>query len=194
MNAMPLVLLIYSGFTINLVLQCALGIKGIVVSKTQFNITAFVKLCLIFLSIIFVWFLSSKLLYSLIPGIYIYVLVFPVSVIVYDGAEYLVFRYLIKKDPGSDSIISFPGGITAAAAFICINIANNFFQVMVMSFGFVSSIFLVNLIIREIRARAALEAVPVFLRGKPLILITMGLLSLVLSTASILVFRMIDAG
>ena len=193
MNAISIVLLIYSGFTINLVLQCALGIKGIVVSETQFNTAGYAKLGLIFVSIIFVWFLTSRILYSIIPGIYIYVLLFPVSMIVYDGAEYLVFRYAIKKDPGSDSIISFPGGITAAASFICINIANNFFQVMVMSFGFVSSIFLVNLIIREIRARAALETVPVFLRGKPLVLITMGLLSLVLSTASILVFRMIGA-
>jgi len=194
MNSIPLILLIYSGFMINLVLQCALGIKGIVVSKTQFNILALAKLCLIFLSIIFLWFLFSKILFSLIQGIYIYVLLFPVSMILYDGAEYLAFRYLIKKDPSSEIIISFPGGITAAAAFICINIANNFFEVIVMSFGFVSSIFLVNLIIREIRARAALETVPAFLRGKPLVLITMGLLSLILSTASILVFRMIDAG
>ena len=189
-----ILLLIYSGFTINLVLQCALGIKGIAESKTPFNISAFIKLCLIFFITIFVWFLFSQVLYSMIAGIFIYVLLFPVSIIIYDSAEYLIFRYIIKKEPDSGGIISFPGGLTAAASFICVNIANNFFEAFLMSFGFTSSLFFINVIIREIRARAALESVPVFLRGKPLVLVTIGLLSLVLSTASILIFKMIGAG
>jgi len=63
-----------------------------------------------------------------------------------------------------------------------------------MAFGFTAGIFLVYLIIIEIRRRAALEAVPFFLRGKPLVLIAMGLLSLVFSAASLLFFRMISAG
>ncbi|MCL2266141.1 MAG: hypothetical protein FWC17_00055 [Treponema sp.] len=194
MNVMPLLLLIYSCFAINLVLQCALGLKGITESKAQFNRSAFAKLLLIFTAVIFTWFLFSRILFSLVHGIYIYVLLFPVSMIVYDSAEYFVFRYIVKKDAGSESIFTFPGGITAAASFICLNVANTFFEVFIMSFGFVSGIFLVNLVIREIRSRAALESVPFFLRGKPLVLVSMGILSLILLTASVLVFRMIDAG
>ena len=194
MNWLPLLLFIYSGFTINLVLQCALGIKGIVESKTRFNISTLARLALIFLSVIFLWFLFSRLLYPLFAGVFIYVLLFPVSVIFYDGAEYLVFRYVLKTDAKSDSIISFPCGVTAAGVFICVNIADNFLEVLIMSFGFVFGIFLVNLVIREIRMRASLEAVPVFIRGRPLVLITMGLLSLVFSTVSVLLFRMIGAG
>jgi len=38
-----------------------------------------------------------------------------------------------------------------------------------------------------------LEAVPIFLRGKPLVLISMGMLSLVFSVGALLVFRMIGA-
>jgi len=192
MNGM--LLLIYSGFTINLVLQCALGIKGIADSGTPFNTSSFAKLSLIFCVTIIIWFLFSQLLYPVIAGIFVFVLIFPLSIILYDSGEYLIFKYIFKKEPDSDSIVSFPGGLTAAAAFICVNIANNFLEVFLMAFGFVSSLFFINMIIREIRARAALESVPVFLRGKPLVLVTMGLLSLVLSTASILIFRMIDVG
>jgi len=195
MNGITLLpLFIYSGFTVNLVLQCALGIKGIAESKTQFNISTLIKLSLIFSIVILLWFFFSRILYSVIPGLFIYILLFPVSAVVYDGLEFLVFNYILKKDEQSESIITFPGGITAVAVFLCLNIANGILETLVLSFGFVFGIFFVNLIVSEIRRRAALEAVPLFLRGKPLVLVVMGLLSLVFMSASLLFFRMINAG
>jgi len=178
---------------INLVLQCALGIKGVVESKKPIDTATIVKSFVLFFSIVLLWFVFSRLLYSVISGIYIYILIFPVSALVYDGLEYIIFRYLLKQDSKSESIISFPAGITAVAVFICINIADNIIETAVMSLGFTGSIYLINLIVREIRRRAALEEVPVFLRGKPLVLVTMGLLSLIFTTASLLIFRMIGA-
>ncbi|MDR0322609.1 MAG: hypothetical protein LBI28_14020 [Treponema sp.] len=188
-----LLLFIYSAFTINLVLQCGLGIRGVVESKHPLDKYTYVKLGIMFFSVILLWFVFSKIISSLIPGIFIYVLLFPVSAVVYEGLEYLIFRYIIKKDEETLSFISFPGGITALSLFICINLADNFFEVVILSFGFIFGIFIVNLIIREIRRRAALEAVPAFLRGKPLVIVAMGMLSLVFTTASFLLFRMIGA-
>jgi electron transport complex protein RnfA len=112
---------------------------------------------------------------------------------VYNGLEFLVFRYVLKKDSEGDCSLRFPGGITAAALFICLNVANNFFEVAALSFGFASGILLVFLVLCEIRRRAAFEEVPRFLRGKPLILISMGMLSLVFSTVSLIFFRMIGS-
>jgi len=195
MNGIPLLLLfIYSCITINVVLQCALGINGIAESKRPVSKSSFVKSAIIFLSVIILWFLFSKIIYSLVSGIFIYILLFPVSAVLYKGVEYLIFLYIIKDEEQAESFISFPEGIIAAAVFICINIANSFLEVVILSLGFSAGLFLVNFIIWEIRRRAALEAVPVFLRGKPLILIAMGLLSLVFTTASFLLFRMINAG
>ncbi|MCL2802072.1 MAG: hypothetical protein FWD28_09975 [Treponema sp.] len=199
MEKMPLLLLmIYSGFTINLVLQCALGIRGVAESKKPVDLSMLIKLLITFLSIILIWFFFAKILYSLIPGIFIYILLFPVSAVVYSGIEFIVFNYLLKNkeqdDSKNDSISSFYAGIIAAAVFICVNIASSAAEIIIMSFGFTGGILLVNFIIIEIRRRAALEAVPLFLRGKPLILIAMGLLSLVFTTASILLFRMIGTG
>lgn len=194
MNETHLLLFILSGFTINLMLQCGLGIKGAVECKNPINMEVIIRTLLIFFTVIFLWFIFSKVFYTLLPGILIYILLFPVCPIVYDGFEFVVFRCILKKDTENDNYISFPGAITAVSVFLCINIANNFLETVVLSFGFTFGIFLVNVIVREIQKRAAFEAVPYFLRGKPLVLITMGMLSLVFTTASFLFFRMISAG
>jgi len=192
MNGMMfLSFLIFSSISMNLILHFGIGIKGASESKNPIDASTLVKSAVIFFAVILLWLFFSKVVSSISSGVFIYILLFPVTSIVYNGFEYLIFRYLVKKDPKEEGIISFPCGITSIAAFICINIANNFLQAIVISFGFIAGIFLVNLIVREIRKRAALEAVPVFMRGKPLVLVTMGLLSLVFSTASLLLFKVI---
>ena len=192
MNNIPiLIFFIYSAFTVNLLLQCGLGIKGAVDSKNTLDISSLIKISIIFASVIILWLFFSKILFSLLPGIYIYIILFPISYIVYDAMEYLVFYYILKKDRTSESLINFPGGITAVAVFLNMYLANNFLQTIVLSFGFTAGLFMAKLIIREIRKRAAFEAVPVYIRGIPLVLITMGMLSLVFTTASLLLFRMI---
>ena len=193
MNGIFIVLLVFSAFTMNLTLQCALGIKGAAEAGNYGKSATLIKLSVIFLSVIMLWFFFSGVIFSVFSGIFIYVILFPVSYILYETLDFLIFNYLLKK-PASEfeCFISFPGGITAAAVFICLNLADSFLETIVLSFGFTSGILLVLLIIREIRRRAALEAVPVFLRGKPLVLITMGMLSLIFSTASLLVLRIIS--
>jgi len=192
MNGMSL--LIYSVFTLNLVLQCAIGIRGIAESKSPFGLSSLIKLFLIFLTVILLWLFFSRMLPSVFPGLLIYILLFPVSAMVYDGLEYLTFRYIFKNGGKNETIINSPGIIASLSVFVCVVIAGNFLETVILSFGFVFGIFLLNLIIREIRRRAALEAVPSYLRGKPLVLITLGLLSMVFSTVSVLIFGMIGAG
>ena len=94
MSVMPFLLLIYSVFTVNIVLQCALGIKGIVESKSAVSIVTYIKAGLIFFSIVLLWFFFSKILLSLSSGIFMYVILFPVSAVFYDVLEYFIFSYL----------------------------------------------------------------------------------------------------
>jgi electron transport complex protein RnfA len=194
MNQIPLiVLMIFSAFTMNLVLQCALGIKGASESVNPGRIVNLIRLGIIFISIVLLWVLFSRLIPLVISGIFVYVILFPVSFMVYDALEYLFFQYVLKQDTQDECYICFPGGITAAAVFICMNIAGSFLQTLVLAFGFVLGTYIVLIIIGEIRRRAVLEAVPEFLRGKPLVLISMGMLSLVFSSASLLLFNIIGA-
>jgi electron transport complex protein RnfA len=148
---------------------------------------------IIFISIVLLWILFARIISAILSGVYVYVLLFPVSFIIYDAIEHLVFHKVFKVDAQKQNSITFPGGITAAAVFICMNISNNFFDTLLLSLGFALGFFLVFLIIGEIRRRAALEKVPQFLRGKPLVLVSMGLLSLIFSVSSLLLFGMIGA-
>ena len=192
MNYIPAgFLIILSAFTMNLTLQCALGINAS--NKKPGRMLALIKLGIIFLSVILLWAVFSGIISSAISGIFIYIILFPVGFMVYDGLEFLVFKYILKTDRNEECSVNFPGGITAVALFVCINLANSFIAAAAMSFGFTSGIMLVLLILDEIRRRASLESVPCFLRGKPLVLISMGMLSLVFSVSSILLFRMIGS-
>ena len=195
MNAIPLALfVIFSGLSMNLVLQCGLGIRG-VISKSRRNTgSAFEKLVIVFISILLLWVFFAKIISVFSAGVFIYVLIFPFGSVVYDGFEYLACHFILKKEVEKDCHISFCGGITAAALFICLNIANSFLEAAALSFGFVSGIFLSFMILVQIRRRAALESVPRFLRGNPLLLISMWLLSLVFTTAALVLFRMIGTG
>jgi len=191
----PLMLLIFSAFTMNLTLQCALGLKGAADSDNYNITTSLIRLLIVFISVVFLWLLFSKIFILLFSGMLVFVLIFPVSYMLYSGLEYFVFKYIVLKNLEEDeSFINFPEGITAVAVFICINIANNFLDVLLLSFGFTAGILLVMLIIREIKKRAELEAVPRFMRGTPLVLVTMGMLSLVFTAGSLLILGMFFAG
>jgi electron transport complex protein RnfA len=192
-QARLVILIILSAFSMNLTLQCALGIKGAAESKNPGHFSNFIKLGIIFISVVLLWAFFSKIVSSITSGLFIYVPLFPVSFMAYNALEYLIFHQMLKKRPVNEYSISFPGGITAAAVFICLNISDNLTQTAILSFGFAFGIYLVMVITGEIRRRAALEAVPVFLRGKPLVLISMGMLSLVFSVGALLVFRLIEA-
>jgi Na+-translocating ferredoxin:NAD+ oxidoreductase RnfA subunit len=192
MNGAPLMLLfIISMFTMNLTLQCALGIKGNAESKNSGIVVNLIKTGIIFLSIIIIWFVFTRVIFAISSSIFIYILLVPVSFIVYELLEYVVFSYVFKNRNEEESFINFPGGITAVAVFVGINIADSFLQTLVLSFGFTGGIFLVSVIVREIRKRASLEKVPRFMRGKPLVLVTMALMSLVFTVSSLLILRMI---
>jgi Na+-translocating ferredoxin:NAD+ oxidoreductase RnfA subunit len=193
MNGSLLILFIFSMLNMNLALQCAMGIKGAAESKNCSRKSTIIRLGIIFITVVFLWLFFTGIVFQIFSGIFIYILIFPVSFIVYEGFQYLTVKYIIKKDIENESFINFAGGITAVSVFICINISTSFFQTVILSFGFTSGIMVVFLIIREIRRRAALEAIPPFLRGNPLILISMGLLSIVFNAASVLFLRMMGS-
>jgi electron transport complex protein RnfA len=192
MNALPLVtFVVFSSLSANLMLQFGLGVSNAASSKKTGKVLVLIQTGIIFTAAVLLWVVFAKIITSVISGIYVYVLLFPASSLVYDGLESLTFRCLLKKEKDCEFSVSFSGGITAVTAFFCLALASGFIEAVALSFGFASGILLAFLILGEIRQRASLEAVPRFLRGKPLILISMGLLSLVFSKVSFLLFSMI---
>jgi len=85
------------------------------------------------------------------------------------------------------------GAMVGAALFITLGLSGGFAQATMLSFCFSAGAALVVLIGGEIRRRSAMEAVPRCLKGGPLVLIAMGLLSLVLTSLALVFYAVLGA-
>jgi electron transport complex protein RnfA len=214
-----LTLAVFSGLSMNLILQFCIGMKMIVLaenhgssgkpSKREFLIWFGIHFTSVTLLWLFFLFIQSVLSMAGVE----YILLFPLCYIVFTALEYLVNRFIMKKNidtegpdlfNGSlaDSILTgnakksgafLSGSMTGAALFITSNIAGNFAEALMLSLGFSAGIALAIIIMNEIRKRSEMEAVPACLKGGPLVLITMGLLSMIFSSAAIMFFNILAA-
>jgi electron transport complex protein RnfA len=168
------------------------GKTGETTDKKKF----FAELGVFFVTILLLWLVFS-FVRSLIPlGLFEFILLFPVSYLVFFGLEYVVNRLVQKKASTTGQFLNdmFAGGIfSGAGLFVTLNIANGIVEAAVLSMGFTFGIVLATLIVAEIRRRSEMEAVPRFLRGSPLALVAMGLLSLVFSSAAMMFFDVLTA-
>jgi hypothetical protein len=95
--------------------------------------------------------------------------------------------------PIGASLNSMFSGMLGAALFIILGLAGSFAQAAMLSFGFAAGAALAVMIAGEIRRRSAMEAVPDCLKGGPLILAAMGLLSLVFISAATVFYSVLGA-
>jgi electron transport complex protein RnfA len=180
---------IFSSFSMNLILQCGLGLRQSAVSPGSDKKLPFIKVGIVFVTTLFLWVLFTSVLFHFNLGFFKYLLVFPLSSLIYFCLEGLLYRGVLKKEVEADGATGFCDGLAGAALFITLNIASGFVEAAVLCFGFSFGMLLVLLILDEIRRRSMMEATPRFLRGSPLMLVSMGFLSLVFSSAAFMLLR-----
>lgn len=188
-----LMLAVFSGLSMNLILQFGLGLKGIALDANagrQWLPSGAIILCI---TTIFLWLFFTFIRSVLFLGLFEYVVLFPASYLVFTILEYFFNRFIRKN--GKSKGETFPlsnscaGAVFAGAAlFMTLNTADSFSEALSLSFGFSCGTALVFIAAGEIRRRAEMEAVPRWLRGAPLALIAMGLLSLVFSSGALMLF------
>jgi len=184
-----LALVFFAALSLNLLLHFALGIKELVRREQSSAVYLYYPWGILFVSTFFLWILLARILFFT-GGILDYFLVFPLSVLGSMGLEKLFFHSFIKKkNPGIFSIGSSYNGLAAAALFLTLRYAISFADAFLMSLAFSAGGLLAFLIIKEIQKRTFLEAIPHRLRGIPILLISMGLLSLLFSAASALFLK-----
>lgn len=184
-------LMIFSGLSINLILQCGFGLRGIAVVREDLR-QLLMKLGILFVTVLLLWLFFSLLVSRLGLALYEYIIIFPVSALAFFCLDYCLFTLILKKEDSRDSPICFYDGLAGAALFITRGIAENFAEAAALSLGFSAGILFSFVITGEIRRRAVLEKVPAFLRGSPLALVAMGLLSLVFTSAAVMFFRALE--
>ena len=194
-------LAVFSGFSLNLLLQFALGTAGAAghtVQKEEKRPLPFIQFFIIFISVLFLWLFFSHMLPSYWRRFSVYFMLFPLSALVCIGLEILGERLIPRVFPGFTGIkktftaITAYDGLVPASLMISFVVARNFADVFVLALFFVCGNMVAMIILNEIRRRSALERIPKLLRGSPLMLVSMGLLSLISVSVAGIFFRILE--
>jgi electron transport complex protein RnfA len=215
------ILAVFSGLTLNLVLQFGLGISKIIEPEGlkperewgKFSASFW---AILFVSVLILWFFFTYLLSPPAFGFLESFLLFPAAVLVSMALE-LVFVYFfpdgkftlhnssktkrgrfspwkLAESTGishAEIPLSSYNGLVLTSLFLTLRLAASPAEALVLSLGFSLGCLAAALILREISRRSSLEAVPGAFRGPPLMLISMGLLSLIFSSVSAILFRVL---
>jgi electron transport complex protein RnfA len=194
-------LAVFSGLSMNLILQFGLGLKEIAQAENTFDTHIDIKelsiaSMILFATVILLWLFLLFIRSFLFLGLVEYVLLFPASSLVFSLLENFTDSFILKQtkkhDMIADGVLS--GGAPAAVAlFVTLNVAGNLFEVVVLALGFSCGMALAVVVADEIRRRSQMEMVPYWLRGSPLVVIALGLLSLAFSSGALMLFRVLGA-
>ena len=191
-------LAVFSGLSVNLLLSFALGTAGAAGDKlpkgeTRRRLPLF-QLGVLFITVLFLWVLFTYVLPPSLKSFAAYFLFFPLSALFCKGLEFLRERFFPKFGPAVKVFSAYTAydGLVPVSLVITFTLAGNFSGAVVLALFFVLGNMAAMLALNEIRRGSNLEWVPRFLRGSPLILISMGLLSLISVSAAGICFRVLD--
>ncbi len=184
---------IFTGLSINLVVQFGLGVRDIIGMKHyQLRFSLYQGLVL-FLSIIITWLGFAYIIIPLGFGFLETLLLLPLSILFSSLIEKGLLVLLSKWiSPANTSVFSAYNGMVFGANFFTLRVAGSFMEALIMAAGFTLGYIISMAIVQEINKRSSIEAVPAALRGAPLLLISIGLLSLVFSAAAAFFLQMVE--
>lgn len=183
----------FASLALNLIVQFGLGIREIAGEEKEAGLPFF-QAGVFFIAVLILWFVFSYLIVPLSPPFFEYFLFFPVSAVLCIGLETASERFFPQIVPAKKlfSAVSAYNGLALTALVLTLHLATSAVGAFVIALGFSAGILLSILILKEIRKRSFIEAVPPFLRGKPLMLISIGFLSLIFTaTTTILLTTLI---
>jgi electron transport complex protein RnfA len=120
-------------------------------------------------------------------------LFYPLSLFSSIGLETALFKLFprLGENPGVYRIGSGYNGFSLTALFLTMRLAVTFTEALLFSLAFSGGAFIAYLIIKEIQKRSFWEAIPRSLRGSPILLVSMGLLSLIFYASALLVLKVL---
>jgi electron transport complex protein RnfA len=156
--------------------------------------SALMGAALLTIALFFLWIFFTYVLAPLGIGFYWYLLLYPLSVALMKGLEQLYKRFL----PGSaGAFFPLPSGSTEflpLGRLISLHLALHPHEALVLALCLSLGVYLSLMFLQVIRRRSSLEAVPPFLRHTPLSLLSLGLLSLIFTAASLMFFNLFRIG
>jgi electron transport complex protein RnfA len=204
-------LAVFSGISLNLLLQMGLGIRDVGGSLAERIVrNTLLQWGLLFFSVFLFWLLFSYVFSPLALGYFEYFLLFPLIAAAGKGVAVLSRRFLVPgkqftkwiPDPVLENLAPsdvFPSvtaydGLIIAAVILTRRLAGSILEAAVLSLGFSLGGAAAVFILRGIHRRSFLERIPLVLRGRPLLFISMGLMSLIFSSAADVLLQVLTGG
>jgi electron transport complex protein RnfA len=191
---------ICASLAMNLLVQFGMGL-GVLAGDGEDYLPGFCRIwgSIFFAGLFFLWLLFTYIFAPLGLGFYWYFLLYPSSAALVRGFEILGSRERIMKflfprrwSRQSPPFVRPRGWVESLSLglLISLHLALNPLEALFLAFCFSLGLIFSLAVLREIGRRSRFEAVPPFLRGSPLALISLGLLSLIFSSASIMFFNL----
>lgn len=186
---------ICASLAMNLLVQFGLGLGFVAEDGRDRSRDSYALPALIFFfSLFFLWLFFTYIVAPLGPGFYWYLLLYPLSAALLRGLEALAAR----KMPEFLSRLGRPFPVLprcwveflVLGLLISLHLALRPLEALVLALSFSLGLGFSLAALREISRRSRFEAVPPFLRGSPLALISLGLLSMIFSFASVMFFNL----
>jgi len=187
-------LAVVSAFAANAVLQFGLGLRELVSSRKSNTRGPLAPAVAMFASGVLVWPLFAYALSPLTLGFLEPFLLFPICSLVSVGVEQLFIQNRGKTvtSPSNGALSAFDG-LAFGSAYLSLRYASTPIEAVAVSLGASLGFLACALLLDSIRRRAEIEAVPLRLRGAPLILISTGLLALLSAFATLALFSALGA-
>ncbi|MDR2102681.1 MAG: hypothetical protein LBP42_01110 [Treponema sp.] len=187
-------LAIFSSLSLNLIVQLGLGIENSGPLRQDEGRLPLVQIGSFFLAVPLLWAFFTYLLTPFFFGFSEYFLLFPLSALAGIGFDRLFAFFSPKAAARGEAFTPMTGydGLILAALALTLHLASAFIEALVLSLGFSLGILLSLCILRGIQKRSVIERTPLFLRGVPLMLLSMGLLALIFSSAADLFFKALE--
>jgi electron transport complex protein RnfA len=187
-------LAVFSGISLNLLLQLGLGIRDLGSKADQSVRISLSQWGILFLSVILLWVFFTYALSPLSLGFMEYFLVFPLTAMAGRGLELLLRRLFPSRTSAKTlfPVMSSYDGMVIAALVLTLRLALSFVQALTLSLGFSLGGLVSTLVLHGVHRRSSIETVPRSLRGIPLLLISMGLLALIFSALAVILLRVLE--
>jgi electron transport complex protein RnfA len=189
-----LALVFFAALSINLLLNFGLGTRELLPKKLPHSFTLYYPWLVLFITTVLLWVLFARIL-LFFGGIFDFILILPLSALVSTAVEKLFFSFISQyKGMKVKSEVFFTVGssyheMAVVSVLLSLHFALSFADALLLSLTFSAGSLLAFLIIREIQKRSFMETIPHGLKGMPIVLISMGLLSLVFSAVSVLFLK-----
>jgi electron transport complex protein RnfA len=158
---------------------------------TQQGANPLLRTAVLFFSGLLPWMLMSFVIAPLGLGAAESLLLYPITVLICLSAN-KIFRRSEKSSAGFPSVWNSYDGLALFSAFITLRLATYISEALAVAAGLALGHLAATAVLRHIGSRSSIEAVPAFLRGTPLLMISAGLVSLVASFTAAILLRALN--